>query len=224
MEKIVFLEQNVEKKTPALNWVVEVAKQRECDLCCIFLIPPTLQTSEWVEMQEKQSKEAMAKAEEVGKSLESELKKEGINFSWKVVQFTPSSFMEAVQESLPTDLIIAGDLDLEPLVEKGIKHLEDLSVTFSCPVLPANTLVKEKDQKGKIIARMCIFGIGSAAIYFGFYPLINKLNNIIYMKGGVLGALAVMCTVPIVAYIYGSFTEGIPKLMGLEKTAGHGGH
>ncbi|WP_231887717.1 hypothetical protein [Thermodesulfatator autotrophicus] len=53
--------------------------------------------------------------------------------------------------------------------------------------------------------------------------MIEKLNYKIYMTGTFLGAIAVLATVPIHAYIYGSFAECLPKLLGLEKSAG-GGH
>ncbi|HDD43869.1 MAG TPA: hypothetical protein ENG63_03285 [Candidatus Desulfofervidus auxilii] len=221
MERVLFLEQDADERSPTLNCVMEIVRKRKCELKCIFLVPVSLEITDWIQVQEKQIKEATARAEGVARKFQEKLTSEGLKFSWKVIPFTPSAFIESVQEMLPVNVIITGKLNLDPLAEKGIKHLEDLSVYFSCPVLPARSLIKEKGSNGRILSRMLLFGTGAAGIYFGFFPLLEKFNKVLYMKGGVLGALAVMLTVPIVAYTYGSFTECIPKLLGLEKTAGH---
>ena len=221
METMLFLEQDVDERSPTLNCIIEIARRKKCDLKCVFLVPVSLEIVDWIQVQEKQVKVAMAKAEEIGKKIHEKLAAEGIKFSWKVTPFTPTAFMESVREMMTADVVIVGKLALEPLAEKGIKHLEDLSISLSCPVLPARSLIKEKSSTGQILSRMLLFGAASAGIYFGFFPLLDKLNKIVYMKGGVLDALALMLTVPIVAYTYGSFTEGIPKLLGLEKSVKH---
>ncbi len=78
---------------------------------------------------------------------------------------------------------------------------------------------KEK-KKGTNIFRFLAFAALSVVSYFVFFPYIDKLNHLIFMKGTFLGALAVMAVVPVHAYIYGSFTEYLPKWLGLEKSAG----
>ena len=99
--------------------------------------------------------------------------------------------------------------------------LEDISLRYKCPAIPLSALLPEKRKgRGKTLTRALIFGVLSACSYFLFFPQLDKLNHAIYMKGTILGAIAVMVTVPIHAYIYGSFTEVIPKLLGLEKSAG----
>ncbi len=221
MEKILFMGKHVDGESSHLDQVVEIATNRGAELSALFVIPVSMETADWINVQEKQIKEAEEKARAYGRRVEEYLQAGGIPFNWQVVHLVPSAFMAALEELTPVDIIIAGDIDLEPLAEKGIKHLEDISALLNCPVLPLSSLVPdEKKANGRVLTRLLLFGALSAVSYFFFFPLIDKLNHAIYMKGTFLGALAVMLTVPFHAYIYGSFTECFPKLMGLEKSAG----
>ncbi len=221
MGKILFMGKNIDGQSSHLDQVIEVATSRGAELSALFLIPVSMETADWINVQEKQIKVAEQKASDFGRKVEENLKARGMTFDWKVVHLVPSAFMTALEEFTPVDIIIAGDIDLEPLVEKGIKHLEDISALLNCPVLPlASLLPAQKGSNGKTLTRLLLFGALSAVSYFLFFPQLDKLNHAIYMKGTVLGALAVMLTVPVHAYIYGTFTECLPKLIGLEKSAG----
>ncbi|WP_456433026.1 hypothetical protein [Thermosulfuriphilus sp.] len=220
MEKIVFIEQT-DRESKNLASVISLASEKGAELIALFLIPVSLETADWIEVQEKQLKEAEEKIEAFAQSMKEESAKRGLSFHWHIAHYTPRAFIKAMNEIGPADVIIVGELDLKPLAEEGIKHLEDISVRMNCPVLSIKTLMPEETtSKKKVLARMALFGGLSAASYFLFFPQIDKLNHLIYMKGNILGALAVMATVPIHAYIYGSFTECIPKILGLEKSAG----
>jgi hypothetical protein len=187
----------------------------------LFVIPVHPDVTDWIEVQEKQVKEAQEKVNQFVRKLEAELKEKGLPFAWKIVQSAPTVFMQAIETFTPVDVIMTGKLDLTPLAEKGIKTLEDISTRFGCPVLPVEGLLVDKDKKkGSGVFRFLVFGGLSAVSYFVFFPYIDKLNHLIFMKGTFLGGLAVMVVVPIHAYIYGSFTEYLPKWMGLEKSAG----
>jgi hypothetical protein len=72
----------------------------------------------------------------------------------------------------------------------------------------------------KNIFRFLAFGVLTAAIYLFFFPRIDYLNHALFMKGSILGGLAVMAVVAIHAYVYGSFTEYLPKFLGLDKSGG----
>lgn len=222
MEKMLFIEQNTEEKSSNLAQVVEIAERNGAELSAVFFIRVSLETADWIEVQEKLTADAEKRANNYAQKIRENLEGKGVSFTWQVVQLTPSAFIKALEEAVPADIIIAGRMDLDVLSEKGIKHLEDISVLFGCPVMPVSSLLPEKvKHKGKALVRFAGFAALSAASYLLFFPQIAKLNNLIYMKGTILGGLAVMVTVPIHAYIYGSFTDYIPKLLGLEKSAGN---
>lgn len=221
MEKILFMEQSVDEYSSNLGHAIEIAKNKGAELSALFFIPVLLETADWIEVQEKQIRDAEDKAKRFARKTQDKLQEDGLSFKWKVVQAAPDAMMEAIQACTPVDVIIAGKVDLEPLSEKGVKHLEDISARFNCPVLPVVSLLPAKRKlKGKMILRFLAFGALSAVSYFVFFPHLDKFNHSIYMKGTILGALAVMVTVPVHAYIYGSFTEYFPKFLGLEKSAG----
>jgi len=222
MEKIIFVEQ-VDREPKNITYALEIAKKKGAKLSALFLIPVVVETVDWIDVQEKQIREKEDKIAAFAMELQEKCQAEGVELEWKVIQYRPRAFMQAMREFSPAELIIVGEVDLKPLAEEGIKHLEDISVRMNCPVLSIKTLMpQEKASKGKVFARMALFGSLSALSYFVFFPQIDKLNHTIYMTGTFLGALAVLVTVPIHAYIYGSFTECIPKLLGLEKSAGSG--
>lgn len=220
MEKIIFVEQ-VEREPKNISCALEIAKKKGAKLAALFLIPVVVETVDWIEVQEKKIREKEDKIAAFAMDLQERCREQGIELEWKIIQYRPRAFMKAMKEFSPAELIIVGDIDLKPLAEEGIKHLEDISIRLNCPVLSIKTLMPQKKaSKGKILVRMALFGSLSALSYFVFFPQLDKLNHMIYMTGTLTGALAVLVTVPIHAYIYGSFTECIPKLLGLEKSAG----
>ena len=206
MEKIVFIDQGTTPEHDRLKFILEMSTRRQANVEWLLLCEASAIRD--LEAQAMQ----MAQDQMAGTDLK---------ISPHVVEYTADNFIRVLNELSPMDIIITGKLDLEPLAEHGIKELEDISTRFKCPTLPLLALIPEKkDSKTKLLLRALIFGCLSAASYFLFFPQLDKLNHTIYMKGTVLGALAVMVTVPIHAYIYGSFTEIFPRLLGLEKSAG----
>jgi hypothetical protein len=219
MKKLLYIENLTDDKSSKLDLAIEIAEAKGFELSAVFVIPVHPDVADWIEIQEKQILEAEKKVKNYAEQKEKELKDRGESFSWKVVRSMPEAFMNSIVAFTPVDVIMAGKIDLEPLSEKGIKHLEDLSSILGCPVFPVESLfVDRKQVKGVNYFRFLAFGGLSAASYFVFFPNLNKLNHLIFMKGTLLGALAVMLAVPIHAYIYGSFTECITKLIGLEKS------
>lgn len=221
MEKILYIENLMDEKASKVDRAIKIADKKGLELSVLFVIPVHPDVTDWIEVQEKQIKEAQEKVNQFALKLEAELTEKGLPFAWKIVQSAPTVFMQALEAFTPVDIIMTGKLDLAPLAEKGIKTLEDISTHFGCPVLPVEGLVaKKEEEKGAGFFRFLLFAGLSAASYLVFFPYIEKLNHLIYMKGTFLGALAVMATVPVHAYIYGSFTEYLPKWLGLEKSAG----
>ncbi|MBW2109292.1 MAG: hypothetical protein JRI36_11610 [Deltaproteobacteria bacterium] len=224
MKEILYIENVVDEKSSQVSEAISLATTKGLGLSVLFVVPLHPDVTDWVDVQEKQLDEAEANVESLGKKLESELKEKGQPFKWKMIRGTGDAMLESIGEFMPADVMLVGKLDLEPLGEKGVHNLEDLSSRFHCPVLPVERLLagSEVKQKNNIV-RFLSFGVLSAASYFLFFPQLDRLNHALFMKGTILGGLAVMAVVGIHAYVYGSFTEYIPKFLGLEKPGG-GGH
>ncbi len=209
MEKILYIEQGTDPEETGLKFISKIAQKRNAQLYWLLVA------------ESKEFQSVKEKGEEIASRYAKELNTEKELFYSQIIEYQPSNFFDALNKITPVDLIVANRLDLDVLSSEGIKELEDISLRYKCPVVPFSALMpEEKKSKTRILLRTLIFGGISACIYLLFFPQIDKLNHLIYMKGTVLGALAVMITVPIHAYIYGSFTEGLPKLLGLEKSAG----
>jgi hypothetical protein len=221
MEKILFVENLTDEKSSKVDHAIAIAEKKDLELSALFVIPVRQDVPNFPEVQAEQFKKAETKVSQFAEKKAAELKDRGRPFSWKVVQSTATTFMEAMEVFAPVDIIMTGKIDLEPFAEKGIKTLEDISMRFGCPVLPVEGLMADEEKaKGKGYLRFLLFAALSAASYLVFFPYIDKLNHLIFMKGTFLGALAVMAVVPVHAYIYGSFTEYLPKWLGMEKSAG----
>ena len=175
-------------------------------------------TNQVQELHEKQVQEAEARVTAYGERMASELEAKGQDFRWQMVKGSADAIMNAISEFMPADIILTGKLDFETLALKGIHNLEELSGHVHCPVLPAERLAVDEGPKTKSnLLLFALFGVLSAASYFLFFPQINRLNYSLFMKGTFLGAIAVMLVVGLHAYIYGSFTEYLPRFMGLDK-------
>lgn len=223
MKEILFIENLVNEKSSQLSQAISLASAKGLRLSALFVIPLHADVSDWVDQLQNQVREAETKVEAFARKTAAELEKQGLSFRWKMIQGTSDAIMKSISEFMPADIVLVGKLDLEPLAEKGVNNLEELSSQFHCPVLPVERLSAGKGQNAKQnIFRFLAFGILSAASYFLFFPQLDRLNHSLFMKGSILGGLAVMAVVAIHAYVYGSFTEYFPKFMGLDKT--DGGH
>ena len=211
MEKIVLIEQGIDPEETGLKFLTQMVQKREAQLHWLLLA------------ESGEFRLAKEQGEGISKKYSEKLNAEKKLFYSQIIEYEPANFIKTLEEISPMDLVVANKLDLDPLSSEGIKELEDISLRYRCPVVPFSALLPEKKKSNtRILFRTLVFGGISAGIYFLFFPQLDKLNHLIYMKGTILGALAVMATVPIHAFIYGSFTEGIPKLLGLEKSAGIG--
>lgn len=222
MKRMLFIENAVDEKSSKLGHAIDVAKNRGLELSAVFVISVRLDVADWVEVQEKNVKEAETKVTNFAKKIEAELKDKGPPFRWNVVRSVSDPLIQALEAFTPTDIIVAGNIDLEPLREKGIKNLEDLSSHLRSPIVPLDRLwAGETKAKRPNLFRFLAFACISAASYFIFFPQIDRLNHAIFMKGTILGGIAVMVVVGIHAYCYGSFTEYFPKFFGLDKPSEH---
>ncbi len=218
MKELLFIENLMNEKNSQLNEAIGMASTKGLRLSALFIIPLHPELSDWVEVHEKQIQAAEERVTAYGERMASELEAKGQDFRWQMVKGTADAIMQAISEFMPADIILTGKLDFETLALKGINNLEDLSGQVHCPVLPMERLtVAETSPPKTNLWRFALFGGLSAASYFLFYPQINRLNHVLFMKGTVLGGIAVMVVVGLHAYIYGSFTEYLPRFMGLDK-------
>ena len=221
MKEILFIENLMHEKTSQLKAAIDMASAKGLKLSALFIVSLHPEVSDWVEVYEKQLKEAEKRLSAYGERMASELDAKGQAFRWRLVKGTGEASMNAINEFLPADIILTGKLDFESLALKGVHNLEELSSQIHCPVLPVERLVLSEAPNAKPnLLRFALFGGLSAAIYFFFFPQIDRLNHSLLMKGTVLGGIAVMFVVALHAYIYGSFTEYLPRFIGLDK----GGH
>jgi hypothetical protein len=221
MKKILFIENLTDEKSSKVDHAIAIAEKKDLELAALFVIPVRQDAPSFPEVQAEQIEKAETKVNQFAEKKAAELKDSGRPFAWKVVQSTATLFMEAMEAFTPVDVIVSGNIDLDPLAEKGIKTLEDISTRFGCPVLPVEGLLTHTEKKkGQSIFRFLVLAALSAMSYLVFFPYIDKLNHLIFMKGTILGGLAVMAVVPVHAYIYGSFTEYFPRWLGMEKSAG----
>jgi hypothetical protein len=218
MKELLFIENLMHEKTSQLNEAIGMASTKGLRLSALFIIPLHPELSDWIEVQEKQVKEAEERVRAYGERMASELEAKGQDFRWQMVKGTGDAIMKAISEFMPADIILTGKLDFETLALQGIHNLEELSGQVHCPVLPVERLAVGEDHKtGTNLLRFALFGGLSAASYLLFFPQINRLNHALFMKGTILGGIAVMVVVGLHAYIYGSFTEYLPRFMGLDK-------
>lgn len=209
MEKIVFIEQGIDPEEKGLKMMEQIAREKNAEIHWLLV----LESGNISSLKEKGEK--LADKYNNSLNVEKEL------FFYRSIEYSPSNLLNSLNELSPMNLIVTSQLNLEPLSEEGIKELEDLSLRYKCPVIALSALMpEEKKSKTKLLTKTLFFGGLSVCSYFLFFPQLDKLNHAIYMKGTIVGAIAVMITVPIHAYIYGSFTESLPKLLGLEKSTG----
>ncbi len=222
MKEILFIENLMSEKTSQLDEAIGLASTKGLRLSALFVIPLYQEVSDWVEVHEKQVKEAQARVTAYGEKMAAEMEASEQPFRWKLVMGDGDAVMDAIAEFMPADIILTGKLEFDALALPGIHNLEELSSHLHCPVLPVDRLAVDEKPKAKVKwLRFAIYGGLSAAIYLFFFPQIDRLNHSLFMKGTILGGIAVMVVVALHAFIYGSFTEFLPRFMGLDK-GGHG--
>ena len=218
MKELLYIENLMHEKTSQLNEAIGMASTKGLRLSALFIIPLHPELSDWIEVHEKQVQGAEKRVAAYGERMAAELEAKGQDFRWQMVKGTGDAIMNAISEFMPADIILTGKLDFETLALKGIHNLEELSGQVHCPVLPVERLAAGEELKDKTnLLRFALFGGLSAASYLLFYPQIDRLNHALFMRGTVLGGIAVMVVVGLHAYIYGSFTEYLPRFMGLDK-------
>lgn len=217
--RILLLGQNLDIDSLAIRYATELAKGKGGEI--VSLIPvspmePSLEpTIEWIEAQEHRVKEEMEKAKRHAKEITEYFDKHGIACSSQVIKFEKGEFMEKMEALMPVDLVITDKLEFPS--DLVIKSITDLSTHFNCPVIDAEAMYKTfKPVSAKVWMKFLLYGIGSAFMYFVFFPHLQELNKF-YMAGSIIGGIAIMVTVGIHAWVYGNTMECLPKFIKLDK-------
>ena len=169
-------------------------------------------------MSDASGKEGLERAERIGTSITRRFEDAGVRFSYRAIRFQPTVFMKELEETKPVDMVIAGKLAFPLEVsDLGVGSISDIGVRLNCPVIDAEAMQKSLEPiSQKLWRRFILYGMGSVLIYSVFFPHLKDLNTF-YMAGGVLAGLAIMATVGIHAWVYGSAMECLPKFIKLDK-------
>jgi hypothetical protein len=208
LKKIIVIDGKWDMQSPAVQYAMKASKGADTEIIGILLVTDGSATT-------------IEKAESNLKKIKQEFSAGGIGFSSYVVSPEPQSFLKKIDELMPASLVIIGDVKFSPDMVKGGASLEALRKRLSCPVTTAAELAgahaEKKTAKGTNWGMWLIYAIGSALMYFVFFPNVKALNEKLFMTGTVLGALATMAVVVVHAWVWGNTTHILPKLFKLEK-------
>ena len=208
MKKIIVIDGKWDVQSPSVQYAMKASKGADTEIIGMFLADDS-------------SAETAEKAESHLKKVKQEFSAGGISFSSYVVSPEPQSFLKKIDDMMPASLVIIGDVKFSPDMVKGGASLEGLRKKLSCPVTTAGELAgahaEKKTAKGTNWGKWLLYAIGSALMYFVFYPNIKELNQKLFMNESVLGAIAIMAVVVVHAWVWGNTTHILPKLFKLEK-------
>jgi len=208
LKKIIVIDGKWDVQSQSVQYAMKASKGADTEIVGIFLADDgTAKTAE--------------KAESNLKKVKQEFSAAGIGFSSYIVSSEPQSFLKKIDDMMPASLVIIGDVKFSPDMVKGGASLEALRKRLSCPVTTAGELAgahaEKKTSKGTNWGVWLIYAIGSALMYFVFFPNIKALNSKLFMTGTALGAVATMAVVIVHAWVWGNTTHILPKLFKLEK-------
>ena len=209
MKKIILIDNKWDFKSPVLQYALKASKGTDTEIVGIFLTDDS-------------SKETVEKAETTLRTIKQDFASEGVSFSSYVLGPDPRAFIRKIEDLMPASLVLIGDVKFSEEMVKGGASVEALKDKLTCPVTTAEAIAgvhaEKKAAKGINWGKFIVYLLGSIVMYGVFFPMLKDLNATIFMKGTVLGGIAVMAVVAIHAWIWGNTTEILPKLFKLEKT------
>ena len=132
MKKLIYIENLMDAKSSKIAHAIEIAGAKGFELSALFVIPVHPDVADWIEIQEKQTREAEAKVKKYAEALETQLNDQGESFTWKVVQSMPDAFMQSIQALTPVDVIMAGNIDLDKIWFGLAHNLGNPGETLNC--------------------------------------------------------------------------------------------
>jgi hypothetical protein len=209
LKKIIVIDGKWDMQSPAIQYAMMASRGADTEITGIFLT-------------DDGSREKTEKAEAVLQKVKQECASQGVGFHSLVAAPEAQSFLNKIEALMPASLVIIGDVKFSQEMIKGGASLEALRERLSCPVTTAESLVsarhrEEKPARGINWGKWLMYAIGSALMYFVFFPKVKMLNEKLFMTETVLGAIAIMAVVIVHAWIWGNTTHILPKLFKLEK-------
>ncbi len=208
MSKIILIDEKWDFDSPISRYVLKMAKGSDTEIVGVCLTGDT-------------EDETVSRAQAVLSDVKQKFASEGVDFTSYVIGPDPKAFMSRIEGLMPASLVILGDITFSDEMIKGGVSAEALKEKLTCPVTTADAIAashaEKKPAKGINWGIWIIYAIGSLIMYGVFYPYIEVLNEKIFMKGTVLGGLAIMVVVAVHAWIWGNTTHILPKLFKLEK-------
>jgi len=210
LRKIILIDNKWDIRSGALQYVLKASKGTDTEVAGIFPVDDS-------------SRETVEKAETMLRNIKQDFASEGISFSSYVIGPDPGAFMRKIDDLMPASLVLFGDVKFSDEMVKGGVSIKALGEKLSCPVTTAEAVAAGAHAEKKTVSginwvRFTVYLIGSIIMYAVFFPMLKGLNATIFMKGTVLGGIAVMVVVAVHAWIWGSTTQILPKLFKLEKT------
>ncbi len=207
MKKIILIDSIWDIRSPALQYALTAAKGTDTEIAGIFLTSDS--TSKTFE-----------DAEATLEAIKQEFAAGGITFSSYVTGPEPGAFIRRIDDLMPASLVLIGEANFTGEMKKGGASIEALKEKLTCPVTTAGNLAGaqagKKAAKGINWGKFIMYAIGSIFMYGIFYPKIVTLNGSLFMKGTVLGGLAIMAVVIVHAWVWGNTTYILPKIFKLE--------
>ena len=208
MKKIMLIDDKWDFNSLLLQYALKASKNTDTEIVGIFVI-------------DDRTKGTIEKAETTLRGVRQAFTSEGINFSSHVIGADPGAFLKRIDDLMPVSLVLIGDVKFsEEMVKRGIS-IEALRGKLTCPVTTIEAIAgahaEKKHAAGINWGTFIMYLIGSIIIYGVFYPMIKSLNATIFMKGNVLGAIAIIVVAVLVAWVWGNTTHILPKLFKLEK-------
>ncbi|MEK6528959.1 MAG: hypothetical protein AAB089_02350 [Nitrospirota bacterium] len=208
MKKIILIDDRWDFNSPLLQYALRASKNTDTEIVGIFLIDDRI-------------KGTIEKAETTLRAVRQAFTSEGVNFSSHVMGADADAFLKGIDGLMPVSLVLIGDVKFsEEMVKRGIS-VEALKGKLTCPVTTIEAIAgahaEKKHAAGINWGAFIMYLIGSIIIYGVFFPMIKNLNATIFMKGNVLGAIAIMVVSVVTAWVWGNTTHILPKLFKLEK-------
>ena len=208
MKKIILTDDRWDFNSPLLQYALKASKSTDTEIVGIFLI-------------DDRTKETIEKAETTLRAVRQAFTSEGINFSSHVIGADPGAFLKRIDGLMPVSLVLIGDVKFSEEMVKGGVSVKALKEKLTCPVTTIEAIAgahaEKKHAAGINWGTFIMYLIGSIIIYGVFFPMIKNLNATIFMKGNVLGAIAIMVVGVVTAWVWGNTTHILPKLFKLEK-------
>ena len=208
MKRIILIDDGWDIKSPAIQYALKASKGTDTEVVGILLAGSPDNVT-------------MTRAETAFRAVKQVFASEGINFNSQVMGNDSRAFLSKLEGLMPASLILIGSIKFSEVMAKAGVSIETLKRKFTCPVTTSEALTfahaEKKHAAGINWGAFIMYLIGSIIIYGVFYPMIKNLNATIFMTGTVLGGLAIMLVVVVVAWVWGNTTHILPKLFKLEK-------